>query len=77
MSNPSSTNATNMLQEGVLLNAFRTHYHQFSNTIHDAVASNADSTVLARLRDDLDEYYNLVLEVSFFDLLFHSLQKSS
>jgi hypothetical protein len=77
MSNPSAiTNGADMSQEEVLLNAFQTHYHRFSSTIHDAVASNADSTVLARLGDDLDKYYNLVLEVKFLYLSFHgSLHK--
>ena len=67
MSNPSIDTAdANMSQADDLLNAFRAHYHHFVNSIHDAVGSNTDPVVLARLGDDLDEYYSLVLEVSFF-----------
>jgi hypothetical protein len=47
-----------------LLNAFRAHYHHFLQAVHEAITSNADSNVLARLGDDLDEYLVLVNEVS-------------
>ncbi|KAH8105808.1 hypothetical protein DFH11DRAFT_1518359 [Phellopilus nigrolimitatus] len=39
-----------------LLGAFRTHHRRFEQAIEHAVSSNADSTVLARIGDDLDEY---------------------
>jgi hypothetical protein len=51
------------MQSDNLLNAFRAQYQHFSIAIPSAIQSNADSVVLARLGDDLDEYYNLVQEV--------------
>lgn len=46
-----------------LLQAFRRYYNGFVQSIHDAIHSSADSTVLERLGDDLDRYLELVLEV--------------
>lgn len=51
------------LWQADLLNAFRAHYHRFTQVVHEAITSHADSTVLARLGDDLDEYLVLVNEV--------------
>ncbi|KAF8882085.1 hypothetical protein BD779DRAFT_1394954, partial [Infundibulicybe gibba] len=45
-----------------LLNAFRAHYHHFDQAVQEAMAGSADSVVLARLGDDLDEYAALVRE---------------
>jgi len=47
-----------------LLDAFRLHYSRFETVIGEAVTHPTDSTVLARIGDDLDEYAALVQEVS-------------
>jgi hypothetical protein len=46
-----------------LLSAFRTHYYRFEQAVNEAKAVSADSNVLARLGDDLDEYSDLVTQV--------------
>lgn len=46
-----------------LLSAFRINYSKFERAIQEAVVDATDSTVLARLGDDLDEFANLVIEV--------------
>lgn len=46
-----------------LLEAFRSHYHRFENSIREVMVNHSDSTVLARLGDDVDEYAALVHEV--------------
>ena len=48
-----------------LLAGFRTHFHRYSQAVHEAIQNSSDSTVLARLGDDLDEFGGLVAEVSF------------
>ena len=57
------------IQSSDLLIAFWTHYRRFEHAINDALLNPTDSTVLARLGDDLDEFLNLVAEV----LLNHSI----
>ena len=47
-----------------LLAAFRTHYHGLEHLVTEATMHATDSTVLARLGDELDEYINLVIQVS-------------
>jgi hypothetical protein len=47
-----------------LLSAFRIHYRRFEAAIHEASVNPTDSTVLARLGDNLDEFANLVVQVS-------------
>lgn len=47
-----------------LLDAFQTNYHHFEQLVREAVTHATDSTILARLGDELDEYLNLVNEVS-------------
>jgi hypothetical protein len=47
-----------------LLEAFRNHYRCFERNVHDAVTNSADTVVLWRLGDDLDQYTSLVTEVS-------------
>jgi len=47
-----------------LLEAFRNHYHRFERSVHDAVMNSADTVVLWRLGDDLDQYTRLVTEAS-------------
>jgi hypothetical protein len=47
-----------------LLEAFRSHYLRFERSVHDAVTNSADTVVLWRLGDDLDQYISLVTEVS-------------
>ena len=49
---------------GDLLGAFRTHYSWFENAVREALLSPTDSTILARLGDDLDEFANLAIAVS-------------
>ena len=52
-----------------LLDAFRNHYFRFEATVSEAITQATDSTVLARIGDDLDEYAILVAEViDFFHL---------
>ena len=53
-----------------LISAFRTHYFRFEQAIHDVTAVLADSNVLARLRDDLNEYSELVNQVCAAELLY-------
>lgn len=48
-----------------LLTEFRLRYHRFQLSIAEAVRTNVDSTILARLGDDLDEYQRLVIEASY------------
>jgi hypothetical protein len=53
------------IQSSDLLIAFQTHYHRFEHAINDALLNPTDSTVLARLGDDLDKFSNLVAEVCY------------
>jgi hypothetical protein len=53
-----------------LLSAFRTHYYRFEQAVNEAKAVSADSNVLARLGDDLDEYSGLVTQVCAAVLLY-------
>ena len=53
-----------------LLSAFRTHYYRFVQAISEAAAVLADSNVLTRLGDDLDEYSDLVTQVCGDKLLY-------
>ena len=46
-----------------LLEAFQRHYQRFERSVHDAVINSADTVVLWRLGDDLDQYISLVTEV--------------
>lgn len=56
-----------------LLTEFRSRYHGFQLAIAEAVNSNADSTILARLGDDLDEFQRLAIEVSWSRFRDHKL----
>lgn len=47
-----------------LLDAFREHYRRYEASVRDAVANFADTVVLWRLGDDLEQYIVLVNEVS-------------
>ena len=47
-----------------LLDAFRLHYNRFETVIGEAITHPTDSSVLARIGDDLDEYATLVQEAS-------------
>jgi len=49
--------------ESDLLTAFRTYHHRFVQSVQEAVLSSADSTVLHRLGDQIDEYSALVNQV--------------
>ena len=49
-----------------LLGAFRTHYWRYEHLVREATSNPTDSTVLARLGDELDEYIALVIEVWFY-----------
>jgi hypothetical protein len=49
---------------GDLLAAFRIHYRQFEQAVTEALSNPTDSTVLARLGDDLDEFATLATQVS-------------
>ena len=44
--------------------AFRTNYHRLEHLVREAITNVTDSTIFARLGDELDEYLNLVNEVS-------------
>ena len=55
-----------------LLSAFRIHYRRFEHAIQEASVNPTDSTVLARLGDDLDEFANLVIEVSLIHAMCYS-----
>ncbi|KAH8108647.1 hypothetical protein DFH11DRAFT_1516599 [Phellopilus nigrolimitatus] len=56
------TQAENQLNPQDLLSAFRSHYRRFEHAIQEAISSNADSTVVSRIGDELDEYVRLVNE---------------
>ena len=51
------------ISQAELQAAFRTHYYHFVQSIDEAAARPADSTVLARLGDSLDEYLGLLNQV--------------
>lgn len=51
------------MQRNELLNAFRAQYQHFVTAIPNAVQSSADPVVLARLGEDLNEYYDLTQQV--------------
>ncbi|KAJ7092053.1 hypothetical protein B0H15DRAFT_777894 [Mycena belliarum] len=48
-----------------LLDAFREHYHRYVSSVQDAVTNSADTVVLWRLGDDLEQYINLIEEVFY------------
>lgn len=56
-----------------LLEAFRSHFHRFERSVHDVVTNSADTVVLWRLGDDLDQYTSLVTEVCVTIALWNSL----
>ena len=47
-----------------LSDAFRTNYHHLERLVREAVTNVTDLTIFVRLGDELDEYLNLVNEVS-------------
>lgn len=49
---------------GSLLAAFRLHYRRFEQAVAEALINPTDSTVLARLGDDIDEFATLASQVS-------------
>lgn len=59
----SSDEHLSRLDPNELLEAFRTHYRHYEHLVHEATSNTTDSTVLARLGDELDEYLALVIEV--------------
>ena len=50
----------------LLLNTFRSYYHHYVNSIREAVANNADSIVLARLGDQVDEFAALLTQMRIY-----------
>jgi hypothetical protein len=57
------------LQGRELLSAFRNIYQQYEQAVTQALHNSADSTVLARLGDDLDEFATLATHVSQVSIL--------
>lgn len=57
------TPSLNADASSALLEAFRLYYHRYAAAVTEAVLSSADTNVLARLGDDLDEYLSLVTQV--------------
>lgn len=51
-----------------LLDAFRHHYFRYEAIVRDAITHATDSTVLARIGDDLDEYSTLLAEATLVSL---------
>ncbi len=47
-----------------LLDAFRHHYLRYETIVREAITRTTDSTVLARIGDDLDEYAMMLAEVT-------------
>lgn len=47
-----------------LLDAFRHHYFRYEAIVRDVTTHATDSTVLARIGDDLDEYSALLAEAT-------------
>lgn len=47
-----------------LLDAFRYHYFRYETVVREAITHATDSTVLARIGDDLDEYTTILAEVT-------------
>jgi hypothetical protein len=70
---PHASAHLNPTSHSELLEAFRNHYHRFERSVHDAVVNSADTVVLWRLGDDLDQYTSLVTEVSVIVALRNSL----
>jgi len=67
----STSNVEGLLQpQQDLLLAFRIRYCRFERAIQEALVNTTDSTVLARLGDDLDEFTNLVTEVYLKSFLY-------
>lgn len=60
--NQDATSEQPNAEAGDLVQAFQAHYQHFEQAIREAIEGSADSTVLARLGDDIDEY--LMNEVS-------------
>ena len=50
--------------EQYLLDAFRYHYFRYETIVREAITGTTDSTVLARIGDDLDEYATILAEVT-------------
>lgn len=46
-----------------LLNAFRIHYRRYERLVTQATQAATDSTVLARLGDEVDEFLKTLNEV--------------
>ena len=46
-----------------LLDAFRCHYFRYEAIVTETITHATDSTILARIGDDLDEYTALLAEV--------------
>lgn len=47
-----------------LLDAFRIHYRRYERLVLQATQAATDTTVLARLGDEVDEYIRIVNEVN-------------
>ncbi len=47
-----------------LLDAFRHHYFRYEAIVREATTHATDSTVLARIGDDLDEYATILAEAN-------------
>ncbi|KAI0060522.1 hypothetical protein BV25DRAFT_1807039 [Artomyces pyxidatus] len=54
-----------------LLNGFRQRYQRFVLSLQEAISSQSDSTVIARLGDDLDEYSRLLQYSTVLDSSHH------
>ena len=67
MSQPTLESELNPLH---LLDAFCLHYYHFQTVVVEAITNLTNSTVLARIGDDLDEYTALVHEASLLNTLF-------
>lgn len=46
-----------------LVNGFRTRFHQYVARVQAAVTQNTDTTVLERIKSDLDQFIHLTIEV--------------
>jgi hypothetical protein len=47
-----------------LLSALRAQYHRFADEMHNIDGTQTDAVVIARIGDGLDEFSNMVSEVS-------------
>lgn len=54
-----------------LADGFRSRFYQYSAQVGEAVSHNTDSTVLERIKEDLEEFIRLTVEVCLISCVHH------